>query len=374
MDMQGELKVSGVAFGVVLSNLLLNQLSFVPSPKSAIAFVQATELQDLPDEILAGIAAKLTVKEIFSWRLANKYFDNRIAGFLGQVPMMLVPSKDITAGRLDFLCHAFPGATGLDVSRSTAPSLHDDVLLNIPRGLKLLDLAHCRWVHEDGVAHLARLKNLEDLHMDFCQDLETWNLESLPKSLSRLGHLSVLSTSALFPEPEMLCGFSNLTELTIRTNQEFAGFPMEMSSFQVLERLAVDNCPSCVELCGILSLPALKDLTITFCPVSVTESISQLSSLTRLELSGSAIVSMPDTLGHLRQLEELDLSYNDNFAHLPESVSALQALSALDLSYCPDLESLPTGLGSLTRLTCLKLEGCAMGHVDFRGCVISFGG
>ncbi|QDU11039.1 hypothetical protein [Gimesia aquarii] len=58
------------------------------------------------------------------------------------------------------------------------------------------------------------------------------------------------------------------------------------------------------------------------------ESIGQLSQLTDLDLGGNILTSLPESLGELTQLTELDLSLND-LELLPESIGQLTQLKSL---------------------------------------------
>lgn len=325
------------------------------------------QLQDLPDEILADIAAKLSVKEIFSWRLANKYFDTRIEGFLGQIAMQLEPSKTINAGRLALLCHTFTGAVKLDMCNCNDSTLHGDVLLNLPKGLKRLDLDGCNWLTEEGCACLARLQNLENLYI-----FESGALALLPICLT-LKKLERLWTTPIFAEPERLCDFTRLSNLCICLNSTFSGFPESFTSLKNLKEVRVDRCSSFESMSSICDLPSLDSLSIEACPISeVPESISQLSSLTYLDISKTNIAVLPDSIGNLRFLKELFLSENPGMYDIPDGVSRLQALEALNVADCTMLEWLPAGLIGLKKLTSINVSGCPnVENVSCNGCVIT---
>jgi hypothetical protein len=75
--------------------------------------------------------------------------------------------------------------------------------------------------------------------------------------------------------------------------------------------------------------------------------------LQKLLLSNNQLTSLPDQLGDLRHLHELDLSHNQ-LTTLPESIGQLTDLEALNL-LDNRLTSLPESIGALTKLRQLRL-------------------
>ncbi|XP_058079839.1 putative disease resistance RPP13-like protein 1 isoform X1 [Magnolia sinica] len=72
--------------------------------------------------------------------------------------------------------------------------------------------------------------------------------------------------------------------------------------------------------------------------------------------SGSRIKELPNSLGLLKNLRYLDLSYSE-IVELPESVSSLRNLQTLKLNWCDCLERLPSGMSAMVRLRHLEIEG-----------------
>jgi hypothetical protein len=88
--------------------------------------------------------------------------------------------------------------------------------------------------------------------------------------------------------------------------------------------------------------------------VNLPDSIGKLKQLTSLKLSYNQLTSLPASLGQLTQLQMLDLSSNQ-LTSLPASLGQLTQLTELDLS-SNQLTSLPASLGQLTQLTELDLS------------------
>jgi internalin A len=114
--------------------------------------------------------------------------------------------------------------------------------------------------------------------------------------------------------------------------------------------------------CGITSLPdwlgnvtSLTDLDLSGNRLAdLPDWLGNLISLTDLDLSGNRLIALPDSLGNLTSLTKLDLSSNQLIA-LPDSLGNLTSLTDLDLS-SNQLIALPDSLGNLTSLTGLDLS------------------
>jgi TPR repeat protein/Leucine-rich repeat (LRR) protein len=109
------------------------------------------------------------------------------------------------------------------------------------------------------------------------------------------------------------------------------------------------------------ALTALKELNLRRCPrmKSLPTSVGALTGLTSLDMSGClALQGLPEEVGRLTKLTRLDLRRCGALQSLPESVGALTGLTRLDLRECGALRSLPESVGALTGLTSLDLSGC----------------
>jgi len=86
----------------------------------------------------------------------------------------------------------------------------------------------------------------------------------------------------------------------------------------------------------------------------IPESLSHITQLQELDLSNKKLTSLPKWLGKLTQLQKLNLS-NNQLTTLPESLGDLTQLWLLDLSH-NELKTLPESLGQLAKLQSLILS------------------
>lgn len=326
------------------------------------------QLKDLPDDLLADVASRLRVQDIFTWRLASKYFKKRIDNLLGQVAIELMPPEDINGGRLAALCHLFPGAASLNLWNLSHSSLHDDMLLILPTNLERLSLHEYSWVTSEGLSHLARLKGLNHLVVG----MDCVNLEELPNVIGGL-HLTYLATSVLFANVETLLHLNNLVELELMGNETFSVLPRGIgNSLKSLESLRISDCPLFEVLGNIWDLKSLRELHVVYCPVTVIpDAISELCSLERLCFGNTNIATLPATISALGKLTLLSVVGCAELVSLPRSIGALQSLKSLYLTDCVALQALPVSLDCLSQLTRIAVIGCTQ-LVELRchGCTI----
>ncbi|CAK9210705.1 unnamed protein product [Sphagnum troendelagicum] len=172
---------------------------------------------------------------------------------------------------------------------------------------------------KDGAAWKAetytRMSELHFLILDHCQvkgDFSTWSEE-----LRWLQWWS-LPLSELPPTLSLI----NLTVLDLTGSESF--------------------------LCKELRMLILKDCTAL---EELPQTIGKLSRLKNLDVQGcSTLKALPDSVGELVELTQLNLSYCRTFERLPDTICLLSKLKKLWLNYCSKLKFLPTEFGKLQRL------------------------
>jgi hypothetical protein len=86
--------------------------------------------------------------------------------------------------------------------------------------------------------------------------------------------------------------------------------------------------------------------------------ITSFKCLRALNLSRSNIQEVPNSIGKLKHLRYLDLSWNYGIKLLPASITKLQNLQTLILEVCTGLKELPEDTRNLISLRHLSLYGC----------------
>ncbi|XP_052113017.1 putative disease resistance RPP13-like protein 1 isoform X5 [Arachis duranensis] len=110
--------------------------------------------------------------------------------------------------------------------------------------------------------------------------------------------------------------------------------------------------------CRLLAqLKHLRVLSFQFLPLDELDSISDLIHLRYLDLSRSFMVTLPESMSKLYNLQTLKLRKCEKLKKLPSNVQDLVNLLHLDLSDTA-IEVLPESLSKLHNLQTLKLTGC----------------
>ena len=118
---------------------------------------------------------------------------------------------------------------------------------------------------------------------------------------------------------------------------------------------------------SIGQLTELQGLYLSNTNISaLPDSIGQLAKLQNLNLSDTNISALPDSIGQLAELQVLDLSIT-NISALPDSIGQLAALQGLDLSGT-NISALPDSIGQLAALQFLGLNNTSISALpDFIG-------
>jgi hypothetical protein len=177
--------------------------------------------------------------------------------------------------------------------------------------------------------------------------------DSLEKALREPGKVKRLAVQG-GEDPEMkhlppgLGRLVNLEALELACLEKLEELPEEIGQLQRLEELVIDNGNGCTM------------------NVRLPRSVGRLSNLRVLRLYGALdprdledkrpvkSKALPDTLGELRRLEELDLGRN-GITSVPPQVASLRGLKKLSLDY-NDIRQLPSFVGDLPNLRELSVN------------------
>ncbi|KAM7519349.1 hypothetical protein LguiB_018311 [Lonicera macranthoides] len=224
--------------------------------------------------------------------------------------------------------------------------------------LEVLNLIWCRNLE---VVHpsLGALKRLVHVDLSGCE-----NLKTLPNSIHSKS-LKTFRTSGCkkikkFPEISVIMEHLLELGLSITAIREL---PSSIENLPNLVKLYLYSCKNIRSLPrAIYKLKCLEILHLSGCSEldELHEELGNLECLQELDLRGSGIKEVPSSIGDLRRLDRLDLSYCKNLRSLPSAICKLKHLKFLKLSGCSKLEKLPEELGSLDDLNKLYLDGTAI--------------
>ena len=104
------------------------------------------------------------------------------------------------------------------------------------------------------------------------------------------------------------------------------------------------------------------ELRLEGCRMSVLpDSIGGLKALTQLDLTEClSLTTLPESIAGLTALERLELPNCGALTALPAAIGELKSLTELDLTRCESLTELPATIGGLTALEELYLAGCSI--------------
>ena len=203
--------------------------------------------------------------------------------------------------------------------------------------LKLIDLSDSQNLIK--ILNFSRVPNLKQLILQRCIRLS--KIHASLENLKYLIRLDLNGCSKINELPENLGNIKNLKELDV-SETAITELP---SSFVLLKNLKVLSLRGCEGLSSIssnklVSFPLMRKRRVEYPTGMLGRSLSNLWSLTELNLGYCNLQAIPDGLGCLSSLTELDLRGN-NFVCLPESTTRLSNMKCLCLCGCTHLRSLP---------------------------------
>jgi len=209
------------------------------------------------------------------------------------------------------------------------------------------------WMAEDFLCHSQHMENVEEVGEQYFDDLLTRSFFLRSSIKMRFVMHDLLNDLAKYVRGNFCFMFKfDKGDRIPETTRHF--------SFLIDNEVYDDGMRSLIDAKRLRSfMPITNKINDSFpCElILIDELFSKFKFLRVLSLSGyvDLITEVPDSVGALKHLRSLDLSYT-NIQKLPDSICLLFNLLILKLNRCLYLEELPSNIHKLTKLHCLEFE------------------
>ncbi|WOH16086.1 hypothetical protein DCAR_0935635 [Daucus carota subsp. sativus] len=191
------------------------------------------------------------------------------------------------------------------------------------------------------------------------------SLKCLPGSLCSLTALEQLDLddcSVLEGLPDRLGNMKSLMMLSAN-NTAIINLPESIGRLKKLSKLSLHRCKKLKYLpSSICNLTAVEFVDFSYCTYleRLPDRIGDMESLNMLGAGGTAITSIPESIGDLSKLSKLLLHSCKKLMYIPSNICNLRALESLDLNNCSNLKELPDNIGNMESLRILWAEGTSI--------------
>ena len=246
--------------------------------------------------------------------------------------------------------------------------------------LTLVNFKGCKSI--ESLPNTFEMESLEILILSGCS-----KVNKIPKFMGKMEHVSGLHLdgTAITKLPTSIGHLTGLASLNLSDCKNLVYLPCTISNLKLLKNVDLTECSKLDKLLEKMrNMESVEELDVSETPIrQVLSSIGLLTNLkglstrpwnellsyvirrrltamdlllsslagplTKLDLSYFNLKEIPDDIGCLFSLIELDLSGN-NFVSLLESIIKLSSLKHLSLNDCKRLQSLPNLPSSITQM------------------------
>ncbi|XP_050257545.1 TMV resistance protein N-like [Quercus robur] len=179
--------------------------------------------------------------------------------------------------------------------------------------------------------------------------------------LDELKLIDLRNSQNLIETPN-LSGVPNLKQLILQGCTALSKIDPSLGNLKQLIRLDLSGCKCLESLPHKINLESLEVIILSGCSrlKKFPEVVGNMPCLSELYLNETAIKDLPLSVKHLTGLIKLDLTDCKNLSSLPNACYSSMSLKILTLSGCSKLEELPENLGNLKDLEELDLSGSAI--------------
>ncbi|XP_074359467.1 uncharacterized protein LOC141698600 isoform X2 [Apium graveolens] len=189
--------------------------------------------------------------------------------------------------------------------------------------------------------------------------MTTWEPNVVSRVFGKLKTLNMKRSLDLVTTPDF-AKLPSLETLNLDGCERLEELHMSIGSLVRLESLNLAGCKKLRSLPDtICNLRVLKVLNISECYSleALPLQLGNIKSLTNFIAYGLTLSKLPDSIGHLTKLVELNLLDNQKLETLPDTICNLRSLEILDIYGCGSLSALPTEIGNIESLKKIDVRG-----------------
>ncbi|XP_028789256.1 TMV resistance protein N-like [Neltuma alba] len=216
---------------------------------------------------------------------------------------------------------------------------------------------------------------LETLDKDFRPETEINVLIKKSLMISYEGHLWSLPSLKSLDLSHSKClvkvpnfdGIPHLEKLILEGCSNLVEIPHSLGQHKKLVIVDLKDCKEVKTLPEKFEMNSLETFILSGCSKvrKLPEFGKDMACLSKLDLEKTALAKLPQSLGNLIGLVELNLTNCKKLVCLPCSVSKLKALKVIKISKCSKLSWLPENLNENEALEELDLSGIAIQGLSF---------
>lgn len=236
-----------------------------------------------------------------------------------------------------------------------------DIMLSDLQGIEELDFSESGLygVSVEELSFLSRMQNLKVLKLDANTVSPSYDiLEENPTLLELPASLEELSVSGetYAVDGIQICGLPKLSVLKMPVREADS-----LSDLPSLTELDLRYSGYLNDISALAEFTGLTKLNLSFCGevnggLEDISALSGMTELTELNLSGCARISNIDALSGMTEFTKLNLSGCEGISNI-DALSGMTKLTELNLSGCEGISSIDA-LSGMTELTALDLSNC----------------
>ncbi|GJV61592.1 Toll/interleukin-1 receptor domain-containing protein [Tanacetum coccineum] len=213
---------------------------------------------------------------------------------------------------------------------------------------RLISIGFCASInHESFSRSISSLQGIKKLTLEGSLTEAPWDLDQL-ECLEEL----IFSSTKIRDLPDSICKLKHLKSFKIRSCWLLEKLPTDIGRLESLEKLILNDF------------------------VELPEDIGFLEGLKELNIQGTGITRLPDSICKLKHLKSFKIKSCWLLEKLPEDIGRLESLEKLILRDCKLLQDIPNSICKVNCIKKLSLRGCirVVELPEDIGCLEALGG